>query len=320
VRRPWLLLAVLVLVVLPGLAALALAGYAKLRNRCNTRAGEGTILIIAPHPDDSVISAGGYGIQTLEAGGTVVVAFLTGTPQTLEEAYSAWEIAGSDRSHMIPLHWGAVNIEITDLAAATDSLARLITRVEPDAVFMQLYEGGHRDHDLANYLVGRAVRSLSDAPALYECPEYNFYFSVRDTPEKILDGVTRLIPFVRYDSPPGFVGGAGRRILCMSDSELATKRRMLEVFHSQKPKDLLLHFRFNDRFQEYRGHDYHRPPHDNGNKLVHWLRNQRIPFFSSLFVKPYWKWRTIHGATDRRPLDALFPEGVPGTEPGDGVE
>jgi LmbE family N-acetylglucosaminyl deacetylase len=288
-------------------APLFLIGYTALRTHCNFTARGEDLLIVAPHPDDCVIMAGGYAMQTLQRGGRVRVAWLTGTPDRFREGRNAWGLIGLGPESLIEVRLAPVNLDLDHLEEWTRVLRELVAEAQPDVVVVPLYEGGHRDHDLANYLTARAVASLPEPVELLEAPLYNYYFSLRHTPEKLLDALSKRIPFYDYNAPPTFVASGPRRVLCMSEPELALKRRMLEQFVSQHPEDLVLHFAFNDRFQRYREHDYTSPPHDYGIGWIRSVREEGPPWLARYFDKPYWKRKTIFAEKDRRPLGPLLP-------------
>jgi LmbE family N-acetylglucosaminyl deacetylase len=157
-------LCVLIFIILYSL----LYGYYIQRTRCNTVAGSQNILIFAPHPDDGVIMAAGYAMQTRKNGGKVKVAYLTGNHQRLREAQNAWKLIGLAEEDLIRL-----KIDINDrlfkenINEKVKYLEMVIDDIQPQIIFIPLYEGGHFEHDLTNYLVSRAVKPFGQQMALY---------------------------------------------------------------------------------------------------------------------------------------------------------
>jgi LmbE family N-acetylglucosaminyl deacetylase len=287
------------------------------RTRCDVMAGNEDILIFAPHPDDGVIIAGGFALQTKRNGGKVTVVFLTGGSTRLEEAYQAWSLIGLTREDLIRLHVDDLEGRLTldNEEDKIEAIEEIITEVNPEIIFIPLYEGGHIEHDITNYLVSRTVKRLRRNVRLYECPEYNFYFSVNNTPEKILDCLSKFVPFFEYYAPPSFINSEGAYYLCMTNREAETKKRMLRQFKSQLPETLVKHFGFNDRFKPYTEHDYHARPHDYGNSLVYAMRYSHMSAMRRIFSRPMWKKWTVYTMDDRRPLQPLLMRRLGGGHP-----
>lgn len=286
---------------------LCLYFYSVSQTECNVRAGKEDILIFAPHCDDGVIIAGGYALQIKKNGGKVKVAFLTGNSTRLNEANNAWSLIGLEKEDLIRLDIDKnEQLSSEGMSEKIQTLRNLIIKVDPDTIFIPLYEGGHIDHDITNYLVSTAVKSSQKNIRLYESPEYNYYFSLRSTPEKFLDVFSRLIPFFEYHAPPSFLEPDNGLYLCMTAEEIELKKKMLREFVTQQPKTLVMHFGFNDRFKPYVGHDYYSAPHDYGNFLVYKARYSGNKWLRLFFSRPYWKLLTIHTYENRRTLDSLL--------------
>ena len=71
-----------------------------------------------------------------------------------------------------------------------------------DKIFIPLYEGGHYHLDITNYLVSRAYIRSGRNGKLSECPEYNAYYSIKNTPEKFLSLLSKLVPLCEYKLSP----------------------------------------------------------------------------------------------------------------------
>ena len=173
-------------------------------------------------------------------------------------------------------------------------------KIKPDFLFIPLYEGGHFQHDVVNYIVRRSLNETrSERIRVYEAPVYNFYYSWRTTPEKILSGLTRFIPFFRYLYPPEPVREADYFQLKMSPEQLKLKKHMLARFKTQNPGKLVERFGFEDRYQAFHDYDYSIPPFDYTRSLAKRLDNwKRFPVLGKI-VSRMFKWtRTIHPDPD----------------------
>ena len=265
------------------------------------------ILIIAPHPDDCVAIAGGYAIQTKEKGGHVTVLYITGgipndNPIRRQEAFNAWRTIGVSKESLFFLkHYMSTGLlyreEIDD---CIDELKKFIKKIHPKIVFIPLYEGGNYQHDITNYMVSEAINRCSDLEiTVYEAPEYNFYFSFRTTPEKILSGFARLIPFINYDYPPEPVRNDTVYYLKMTTEQLQLKKEMLKQFTTQNPKQLVKRFGFVDRYQKLHQYDYAKPPFDYEKSLAKTInRLKALPFIGAIVSKIVIWTKTIHPDPD----------------------
>lgn len=288
-------------------AYVSLYAYVVSMTKCNITAGKEDVLIFAAHCDDAVIMAGGYAIQITKSGGKVKIVYLTGSDVRLQEAYDAWGVIGLGKEDITCLRFdNNVNLTLTDSQNKIGIITKLIEEFNPSIIFTSIYEGGHRDHDITNYLVSEAVKSLKANILIYECPEYNYYFSFKNTPEKFLDVFSKVIPLFQYHSPPSFIDPSNALYLCMSEEEIETKKNMLRKFITQRPNTLITHFGCNDRFQRYTVHNYYLPPHDYGSKIVYMARYSKIRFLRRFFRRPYWKLYTIYSYEDRLPLSGLL--------------
>lgn len=56
-----------------------------------------------------------------------------------------------------------------------DKLKSFLREKRPSQIYVDAYEGGHPDHDVANFTTSQAVREMELSSLLYEVPEYNGY-------------------------------------------------------------------------------------------------------------------------------------------------
>lgn len=215
----------------------------------------GRLLILAPHEDDCVISAGGLGLRNTGLGGATRVVYLArdenpGLPERREaEARAAWTIAGLGEADLVFLDL-MPPLERRDparLRAAEAALRRVIDDFRPTAIVMPAFEGGHVHHDMVAALVSRIV-TPADRIAVFEAPEYTPYASLANTPHRILSLASRwLFGLISYNGPPDGVDGRPILKLRLTRGELDTKRRMLATFESQNAPSLVATRGYPDR-------------------------------------------------------------------------
>jgi LmbE family N-acetylglucosaminyl deacetylase len=276
------------------------------RKRTVIECGGEDILIVAPHQDDCVAIAGGYALQTLEKGGRVTVLYATdGTEDDKvtrkQEALDAWHAAGlgAESLHFLGHHILNGLVTREEIGRCTEEIAEWIRRTRPGTVFIPMYEGGNFQHDVVNYMVSTAVRRTGFKGRVYEAPEYNFFLSFRTTPEKILSGFMRFIPFVRHDYPPEPVLGDELLHLRMTSVQIEKKAEMLSRFRTQQPEQLVIRFGFEDRYQKLHDYDYRRPPFDYDRSAAKTINRLKAMPLLGKPVSRMFKWtKTIHPDPD----------------------
>ena len=243
------------------------------------------IIVFAPHPDDEIAIAGGRLIQN---NGESFIVYLTDgcyldvgkeicTNQRRHEAIKALNFLGINSSHFIFLGYqdkfGFIDKDNTLEAIA--KVRDIIVRLKPDEVYIPTYEGGNCIHDITNYIVSEAVRSLPTPPIMIEAPEYNDFIS-QQTPNLIFRKLaTRVFqtffPFHPFRYPTQFLPQAQQPLinqngiyleLLMSSGELNMKRAAISFYVSQNLKlQLTEKFSFKDRYRIYPGYNYSMPPY-----------------------------------------------------------
>jgi LmbE family N-acetylglucosaminyl deacetylase len=115
-----------------------------------------SVLVLAPHPDDESVGAGGTIRLLADAGAEVVVAFATngestiGAPDQPEEVASRRRSEASAACRLLGATPRFLDHPDGGLSAITDQLAgemeALIEELRPDAVFLPWFADGHPDH------------------------------------------------------------------------------------------------------------------------------------------------------------------------------
>ena len=243
------------------LAAMSLLALLRLAvlERWQDWQGPARLLILAPHEDDCVISAGGVGALNRRTGGTTRVVYLAPdeSPSMAErraaEARAAWRIAGVGEDDVLHLDL-LPRLRQRDphkLRRAADRLRSIIDEFRPTAVVMPMFEGGHVHHDMVAALM-RTVVTAHDRFDVFEAPEYSPYASLWYTPHRIVALCSRwLFGLVSYYGPPD---GIDSRPICqyrLGTVDLACKRDMLAVFESQNAPSLVATRCYPDRLVSF---------------------------------------------------------------------
>jgi LmbE family N-acetylglucosaminyl deacetylase len=123
------------------------------------RPAERKLLILAPHPDDETLGAGGTIVKAIRGGATVRTVYVTsGRPslaeQMVQEALQVSEAVGYTTEFMgYSLH------DIPLERKAQEQLAECIDRFEPEGVFLPFLLDDHDDHRRVSHLLHLAHRA-----------------------------------------------------------------------------------------------------------------------------------------------------------------
>jgi len=211
------------------------------------------ILLLAPHPDDEVAGCCAAILRARAQGSSVSVLYLTTglpAPQRLwpwdrprhpdrverrrQEARRACAALGAEIACFSAV---AARELKNDLGAARNLIARQSAACGAGTLWVPAYEGGHPDHDLANFIASTLRQDLP----VWEYSAYNFYGrSVRSNE---------------------FFSRTGREIeLKLSDQERRFKKMLLEIYVSERGN---LNYVRTEReaFRPLADYDYSRPPH-----------------------------------------------------------
>lgn len=221
----------------------------------------GSIMIVAAHPDDESIGAGGHLSALLEpwilyvtdgAPENPAFAATAGfrTPREYararrQEALQALELAGISSSRVRGLGVGdqQASFQLLDIAKA---LGCIFQELRPAVVLTHSYEGGHPDHDAVAFAVRAAWALLAQtgmtSPGIIEFTSYH----------SSADGVV-VSDFI-------WKGGSQVVTAYLSRAQREIKRRMFEAYRSQK-QVLTMFSAEVERFRPAPHYDFTQAPH-----------------------------------------------------------
>jgi LmbE family N-acetylglucosaminyl deacetylase len=212
------------------------------------------VLLLSAHPDDEVVGCAAAIARARRLGAEVHVAFLTdGVPPA--SALWPWQRAG--RNLRAARRWREADVAAARLgfgiAIRQDIPSRMLkTRLDetrrrlesvteklgPDVIWAPAYEGGHQDHDAANFM---ASLFATCAP-VWEYSEYNF--------------ARGRVGAQGFPYPNG-----SETVLDLDEAERAAKRALLDVYKSEK-RNLGYVGVAREAFRPLARYDYTKPPHE----------------------------------------------------------
>jgi len=187
------------------------------------------VLIIAPHPDDDVIGAGGLIQRTIAAGGQLRVLFLTAgerNPWPQRALLKKWRITDADRNDWATLRMREAASALARLGAPADCLHLLgypdqrltaLARAQGDRVIAEL-----------------AARIRTFDPALVVMPSsFDLHGDHRATAylaHRAVNDPSRIATYVIHGSAPA---DQSLFTLTLSDDECRRKREAIEAHTTQ---------------------------------------------------------------------------------------
>lgn len=134
-------------------------------------------LFLFAHPDDDTFIAGT--MRTLVRRGAEVHAawltsgdFLGQSERREKELWDAVEVLGLREDQVHLLRMPDLRL-VSRLDEAVKSVCDLVSKLKPDKIFADAFEGGHPDHDAVNFLAYEACVRTGINAELFEFPLYN---------------------------------------------------------------------------------------------------------------------------------------------------
>ncbi len=211
------------------------------------------ILLLIPHPDDEVVgcfTAIGHA-RTL---GAKIFGFYLTTGIPSREHLRSWQRKTyghrqrrrqkeanlvADLLGIEPFHFNDIpSRKLKDfLKPARETLSQAIRRLEIDTLWAPAYEGGHQDHDTANFL----ANTLTGHALVWEFSEYHYYRG-------------------KVKSQDFFSQNGTEQTIVLDRSEQESKRQALSLYPSERGN--LRHIDTSQEiFRPLTSYDYTRPPH-----------------------------------------------------------
>jgi LmbE family N-acetylglucosaminyl deacetylase len=210
-------------------------------------------LIVAAHPDDETLGAGGQlarlpelTLVHLTDGAPRDVAFANKAGCASRAEYAALRRRELDAALRLGDATGATRVALDfpdqeaalHLDEAIEAVAAIVARVRPAALLTHPYEGGHPDHDAAAFIVATALARSEARPAHFEMAYYNHAGDGR-----FLDA-----------------SGPTETVVPLSDVARARKQAMFAAYASQA--HVLRRFSVDsERFRVAPVYDFAQPPH-----------------------------------------------------------
>ena len=217
--------------------------------------------MVAPHPDDEVIGAGG---QLPSMRDPWIVYVTDGAPRNMhdasacgfarpedyaqarrEESLAALALVGISSERALTLGFGdqETALHLTELIL---KLHAVCESLEPEIILLPPYEGGHPDHDSVAFATHTAMQILeASGKRTASLFEYALYHR--------RDGNMETGVFLEDSDRPV-------ETLVLSSSAADLKRRMMACFVTQQ--DMLAHFSHDvERFRRAPSYDFGSPPH-----------------------------------------------------------
>jgi N-acetylglucosamine malate deacetylase 1 len=161
----------------------------RLRSRPLQISSLGTVLVVAPHPDDETLGCGGTLALLARAGKRVDVAFVTDGGAShpghsrvsaneiaalrKDEARSATGVLGVDGSRLVFVEAPDGTLATLGHASSSDIVAKIadiLAATAPDAVLVTYRNDGSTDHNASVGLLLRALQRTVPRPLILEFP------------------------------------------------------------------------------------------------------------------------------------------------------
>ena len=210
------------------------------------------VLLIAPHPDDEIV--GSYlVIKKILKQKKIVIFFLT---NGVIDKQSLWFWERKNHKNKVKIRkkemkdsmnfLGIKNFYLQDISTRSlkeniDKTFKKIVRIKKehkiDTIFCPAYEGGHQDHDVANFICSRLKKNCM----IYEFAEYNYF-------EK------------KINNNYFFCSTEKDKVIFLTSSEKKEKEKLLKIYKSESKNLNYVSFE-KESYRELFDYDYTSPPH-----------------------------------------------------------
>ncbi len=211
------------------------------------------ILFLIPHPDDEIVGACKIIKNFQNKKKKIFILFLTNGVIDKNTMWS-WDRKKYDHSLNTRLNemrksmnelgvkdYFVQNIPSRNLknniSTTFKKIKKIIEKNLIDTIFCPSYEGGHQDHDVANFICSR----LKNLCKTFEFAEYN-YFGKKINSNSFFDNCKKT------------------EILKLNENDKKFKKKCLRIYKSEK-KNLNYVSIANEVYRELPEHDYKKPPH-----------------------------------------------------------
>jgi LmbE family N-acetylglucosaminyl deacetylase len=141
----------------------------------------GTILIIAPHPDDEIIGMGGVLSMHLDAKSKITVLYLTdGRHENPNLGFSKTKMAEIRRKEaesigkqyfIKQVFWDIEDTCLTNDEETISRMIKLLEDIRPEIIYLPSFFDYHCDHFAANQILAESLKKISNPQANVVCYE-----------------------------------------------------------------------------------------------------------------------------------------------------
>ncbi len=224
------------------------------------------ILFIIPHPDDEIVGASKIIRKFIKQKKNIIIFFLT---NGIISKNSMWIWKRKNYEHYLSVRLDEMKSSMNQLGInkyffqnipsrtlkdniknTYKKIQKIINNQKIDTIFCPSYEGGHQDHDVANFICSR----FKNVKSIFEFAEYNFFNK-------------------KINSNLFFNNTNKETILKLSKNDKEFKIKCLKIYDSEKNNLNYVNIS-QEVFRKLPKHNYNEPPH-NGT-----LFYRRFSFFS----------------------------------------
>ncbi len=210
-------------------------------------------LFIIPHPDDEIVGVCSIIKKLIGKNNKIYLFFLTNgivSQKSLifskNKDFNKLKLIRKNEMKMSLRELGIKDYFFQDIPTRTlkdrifktySKIKRIITLKKINAIFCPAYEGGHQDHDVANFICSKMLKYCK----VYEFPEYN-YFGKKINCNSFLDNRGK------------------EQIHLLTNKEILFKKRCINIYKSEKKNLNYIQFE-KESFRPLQEYDYLHPPH-----------------------------------------------------------